>query len=339
MRRANGTCGIYKLSGNRRRPWMVNVTIGWTDDGKQLRKPIGYFSSRTAAEKAAAEYLETPYSIDSRKYTLFDLYNAWAKNRYINKDEDIPHQYAAAFKFCDTIKEKLFCELKTQHLQKVIDSCPKGYSTKKNIKILLNQIYKYALANDIANKNYAELVKLPPQVLSRLHQPFTEDELSLLWQHQENRNVRMVLILCYTGLRPTELLKIETANVFLDERYMLGGIKTAAGKNRVIPIAEKIYPFIQELYKPETATLVHNDRGRAINYDKFRSLYWNPAMTALKLTHLPHDGRHTCATMLDNAGVNKKAVQLILGHTTTDITDKVYTHKTIQQLIDAINSI
>lgn len=33
-----------------------------------------------------------------------------------------------------------------------------------------------------------------------------------------------------------------------DERYMRGGVKTAAGKNRIIPIAEKIYPFIAELY-------------------------------------------------------------------------------------------
>lgn len=36
------------------------------------------------------------------------------------------------------------------------------------------------MANDIVMKNYAELTKLPPQVESRLHIPFTEKELDLL---------------------------------------------------------------------------------------------------------------------------------------------------------------
>lgn len=41
----------------------------------------------------------------------------------------------------------------------------------------------------------------------------------------------------------------------------------------------------------------------------------------------------------DNAGVNLKTAQLILGHASHDVTRRVYTHKTIQQLIDAIDSI
>ncbi|WP_367890962.1 tyrosine-type recombinase/integrase [uncultured Megasphaera sp.] len=52
-----------------------------------------------------------------------------------------------------------------------------------------------------------------------------------------------------------------------------------------------------------------------------------------------HDGRHTCATLLDNAEVNDKIVKLILGHKSKDITKRVYTHKTKQQLIEAINCI
>ncbi|MBR6013189.1 MAG: tyrosine-type recombinase/integrase [Selenomonadaceae bacterium] len=55
--------------------------------------------------------------------------------------------------------------------------------------------------------------------------------------------------------------------------------------------------------------------------------------------HLPHDGRHTCATLLDDAKVPLKIQQLILGHSSPNIANPVYTHKTIQQLIDAINRI
>jgi integrase len=42
---------------------------------------------------------------------------------------------------------------------------------------------------------------------------------------------------------------------------------------------------------------------------------------------------------MDDAGVPLKTMQLILGHRSADITHRVYTHKTIQQLIDAINLI
>ncbi len=40
-----------------------------------------------------------------------------------------------------------------------------------------------------------------------------------------------------------------------------------------------------------------------------------------------------------DADIPLKIRQQILGHTSKDITNRVYTHKTIQQLIDAINRI
>ena len=38
--------------------------------------------------------------------------------------------------------------------------------------------------------------------------------------------------------------------------------------------------------------------------------------------------RHTTATALSNAGVESMIIRLILGHANTDITERVYTHKT-----------
>lgn len=61
---------------------------------------------------------------------------------------------------------------------------------------------------------------------------------------------KVALILCYTGLRPTELAQIKTADVDLPSRCMKGGIKTATGKNRIVPIAEKILPLIETFHNP-----------------------------------------------------------------------------------------
>lgn len=262
------------------------------------------------------------------------------KEKYTNGKEP-PNQYKAAYNRCQSIHSEIFCNLKTADLQKIINECDKGYASKKAIKIVLNLMYKYALSNDIVMKNYAELTKLPVQTQSRLHKPFSLNELKMLQEAADNdTRIQLCLILCYTGLRPTELLKIKKENVFLQERYMLGGMKTAAGKNHIVPISEKIFPYIEALYnsRPKATFLVENDDG-PLNYDKLRLRYWEPIMNMFGMNHRPHDGRHTCATLMDNAGLNEVIRKKILGHAGKDVTEKVYTHKSIQQLVEAINKI
>ena len=54
-------------------------------------------------------------------------------------------------------------------------------------------------------------------------------------------------------------------------------------------------------------------------------------------SHLPHDGRHTFASLMDTAGANKLAIKKIMGHASQDITDSVYTHKTEDELLKCID--
>lgn len=339
MKNANGTGSITKYSGNRRKPYVVRITTD-IKNGKAIRKVLGTFAKEREAKECLAEYLRNPYDLNLKETTFADIYELWTKSTY--KDSDIPNCYAAAFKRCATVHDRVFVDIKTAEFQDVIDACELGYSTKKNIKILGNLMTKFAMANDLAIKNYISLCKLPAKEDSNLHRPFSKAELDALWAlAPEHKNVQIVLILCYTGMRPTELCKVQSANVNVEEHYLRGGIKTAAGKNRIIPIADKILPFVKSLLA-EGHTMLIEDNDGPLNYDKLRPRYWETAMTLLPIEmreHLPHDGRHTCATLMNNADVNSKIQKLILGHSSKDVTEKVYTHKTIQQLIDAINLI
>lgn len=341
MRLPNGYGSVYKLSGKRRKPFAVRITQGWNDDGTPIRMYIGYYASRPEALTALAEYSENPYDLTQKDITYKEVYDKWCKKRYLDKDESIPNPYVAAFSRSEKLHKIPFIDIRTKHIQGEIDRCELGYSTKKNIRILANLLSKYAIVQEIIKTNYAPLTELPPQEASRLHRPFSEKELSILWENTDDPSIRLALIYCYTGLRPTELLKIYTKNVFLDKKYMLGGMKTAAGKNRIIPIADKIFPFIESMHSPDNEFLVidHRDGKPLASYDRLRDHYWERSKVLVKMDHKPHDGRHTCATLLDNAGVAKRTAQLILGHAGRDITEKVYTHKTVQQLIDAINLI
>lgn len=338
MRLPTGYGSIIKLGGKRRHPFAVRITAGWSDEGKQIYKYLGYFSTRKDALACLDDYNQHPYDTDARKRTFADLHAKWAEWKYTRVGKEEPNGYKSAFKYCQRLHEHIFVDLRPDDIQQVIDGCKRGYSTKKNIRLFCSQLYQYAARIEICAVNYAKMTDLPPATQSRLHKPFTAAERRILWDHTDDEGARLALIYIYTGLRPTELLRAKTANVHLDESYLRAGMKTAAGRNRVIPLADKIKPFVAALYHHGQEYLVIDPDGKPVfDYDRLRDHFWKKSPVLSKMDHLPHDCRHTCATMLADAGVDKKIIQLILGHRSKDITDRVYTHKTLGQLIEAVN--
>ena len=342
MRLPNGYGSVYKLGGKRRKPFAVVLTTGWSNEGKTIRKYLGYYKTKPEALKALAGYNDNPYDLAAHSITYAELFEKWCKVCYLDNDKKVPNCYMAAYKRSENLHDMIFAEIRKRHVQGEIDRCELSFSTKKNIRILANLMSKYAIDQEIISTNYAALAELPPEEESRIHVPFSDDELALLWGHTDDFGCKLALIYCSTGFRPTELLKVRTENVHLDEHVMYGGMKTAAGRNRAVPIADKIHPLISSMYDPENEYLVidPDDGQPMLTYDRMRDHAWEKSEIIMKkMNHLPHDGRHTCSTRLDNAGVAEKTAQLILGHRARNITKRVYTHKTLQQLIDAINLI
>ncbi len=65
-----------------------------------------------------------------------------------------------------------------------------------------------------------------------------------------------------------------------------------------------------------------------------------PLMEQLGMSHTPHCCRHTCISMLAEAGVDVTTIKKIVGHSgAMTVTERVYTHLDIQVLVDAINKI
>ena len=50
------------------------------------------------------------------------------------------------------------------------------------------------------------------------------------------------------------------------------------------------------------------------------------------MNHVPHEARHTFESLLDSAGANRKCIDLMMGHTSQDTGNRVYNHKTIEEL-------
>lgn len=338
MKRANGTGSVYKLKRRLKKPFKAVVTIGWKDDGTRIRKCIGYFAKSTEAYDALASYRHMPERFDNKDVTFAQAWE-WMIDEKKRQGIDIKKgKFAPSKKKCAPIWDMPIQQIRLSHLQSIFDSYKNlSRSSHENLLKAINGVFKAAIKNDVIQKNYAALVTLPPAKKSTMHIPFSENELAILWQHTDNKLVRVLLIYIYTGMRPIELYNIQIENVHLKERYLVGGVKTVAGRNRIIPIAQCILPFVSEIYSQarflHSATLLPPDYIPTRIDRSLKKLCADLGMSM----HRRHDTRHTFITMARNYGMDLFILKTIVGHAQTDVTSDVYTHKNTKQLIDAVD--
>ncbi len=161
--------------------------------------------------------------------------------------------------------------------------------------------------------------------------------------------MKTILIMCYTGFRPGELLSVKKENVFIDERIIIGGFKTDAGTNRHVPIHNKILPFVEEFYNKNDRFLIQNEPGRAgspIDLNNWRKRNFIPTLVELgileneKDNHVtPKSGRKTFASLADEAKLPPNVIERIIGHTDFDTTNEFYIQKSDRELTKNIDLI
>jgi integrase len=227
-------------------------------------------------------------------------------------------------------------KIKTINLQKWMDGIDLKPGTKNKIKTTMGQVYDHAVQNDIVNKNYAKFIKIEEKV-EKTGAIFTDDEIKLLWKHSDDEIARIFLILIYTGMRIGELLSMNRDNIHLDECYMVGGSKTEAGKDRVIPIHKDVLPLIK-MQLGSNKWLVQNSRGNAVHYANLSPLS-HEFLDKLGMNHKFHDGRKTAVSLMHSAGIPMETIKIIVGHSGSDVTEKVYLYKNIQELVETINRV
>lgn len=337
MRLPNSYGSVSKLSGKRRRPYMVRLTVGWSDTGKQLYKVLGYYESRKQALQALAEFHLNPYDLQS-KITFEELFEKFKKEKFSKISKSNQNGYTAAYKTSEKLHKLQFVEIKTAHMQDIIDTCGKGHGTLRKIKVLYKQLYAYAIANDLTDKDYSQYVKLPANTEKAEREPFTDTELAALWERKDYPYVSTVLILLYTGMRIGELLDIESDNVHIEEKYMIGGSKTEAGKNRIIALSDKIIPFIKYWYDKGHPYLISNPSGGPMSYHNYKD-YWKKIMDDFQMDHRIHDTRHDFVSRMYKIGIADWLVKKQVGHAGNNITEKVYLHVDLPQLLEAVNQL
>lgn len=354
MKAPNGFGSVSKLSGNRRRPFQVRVTIGWelNEKGKQVQKykTIGYFEKRKDALLALAEYNTHPHNLTSEDLTFSEIYKIWSTKHF----EQYPSSEGglkSAYKRCEPLYRMKIKDIRTVHLREVMDTVSHmSEQTQIKVKTVIKNTYKYALENDIILKDYSEFIQVTYNKPQKKRKFFTKDEVKIIFENSDftvdfpiSRKDKSklnlmdsVYTMLYTGVRVSELLEIQLDDINFEEKTIhVRGTKTE-NADRIVPIHEELLPILEK-YK-DNKYLVENGNGKPISYAYYKMYYFDEFMKFLGLPHTPHACRHTFISLMDSSGVSASSVALkrIVGHCNDSVTED-YTHKTLEELREKIN--
>lgn len=301
---------IQKLKGATKRPYVVYSVVG-------------YFSTYDEAVDALHHAHQS--------LTLQEAYDMWLPSHAKSVSNNTINNYGSAFAHLVSIYNVSMSDITYLQLQSIIDhmlSTGLSYSSCKKVRTLISQLFDYAIINGWCTTNYAKFLNLGHNKPVRPHKPFTTQAINRLWR-LGSPLYDIPLILLYTGMRASELINLKARDINRKQRTIkITSAKTKSGI-RTIPIHDRIWPIIES--RLDAVYVIQECR----TYSSL-SREFDKAMKDINATHTTHDCRHTFATRLDNEGSNYNAKRLLLGHASGNVTDGVYTHKSLGQLRKAI---
>lgn len=359
----NGFGRITEIKGkNLRNPFRAMVTVGKNEEGRPIGKILGYYENWYDAYDALAEYRKNPFDLSIRSVTINELYEKWS-DEYCKevKSATTVRSIRSIWEYVPSeIRIKKVTEMspqalkdfimnqtrKTEKSQKVVEASD---GIKTRIKSMFNMMYDYAVLAGYVDRNPCRqfaLKGLSSKVESNRKEkvPFTANQVEELWNDIEFGYTRMILINIYSGWRPDEMLELKKENIDLANRTMMGGKKTQAGTDRVIPIHSRIFPLVEYYYNLSEGEMLLYDYAKGskdkLNYDKYKNRFKRVMVHhAWEGTFVPSCPRHTFSTLAKESGMEEYARKKIMGHDMNDITDKHYTHVDIKYLAKEIEKI
>ena len=374
-KRANGKGTVAFLGKGRNKPYAARITIGKDIKGRSIYYDINTFETELEALVCLENYHAQPYSLYIKENKYNKIYT-FPKVPYpivpvqnphkniiekVKKDNYTFKQLFENFKNAKLpTSEEIKLEKETRikpignyaynysDFQQFLDNCGKKFETLRIMKNLYIKLDEYAFQEDLINKCYAQYItiskssSLPSDKKERT--PYTYKQIQYLWsikpENYKEEFVKDILLLTiYTGCRANELLFVYTKNIHLNDNYFVGGIKTAAGINREIPIHSDIKNIFLKYYNPKSEFLFMMPNGNRSNYGYYLYHYKENFINKHKFLehHTAHDGRHTLRTELEKLNIKQVIINSIIGHSNDNVGLDIYTHISIKEKLEAIN--
>lgn len=331
----NGLGTVYKYKGK----WKAEYTTGYEMiDGKIKRRKIT--KQGFATKKDATLYLQSINGIkQSNNISLKKLWLDCKDNVYKDMSKDRIHVYELNFDRLFNFHNKKITDISFHQLQSHLNKYT--HYQAKDIKLVLNTIYKHALLNGYIQNNLIPNLKLPKDYAKRDTDAFQEHEIAKVWQEynkSKDKKLAGILIMIYTGLMPIELCSL-CPNMIDFQNHTINGcnsVKTTIRETSTVVFPSVLTPLLEHLcdtHAPDKLLFPHSTQSYSSIFKRIiLKLELNPALT-------PYSCRRTTGTALALANVPPAIIAEILRHAKYETTMKYYTVIKTNQLIDHINKL
>ena len=358
--RGNGTGCAYKRGGS----WVAQVIVDWriTAEDKPL-VPVKVTKGGFKTRDKALQYcpiLKAEYNgPTAAEMTLQQIYDAWEPWYSPRVDPSTMAGYRAAYAYFRKLHETKITEISADDLQQCMDDCPKGKRTHQNMKVVAGLLWKYAKSKHIVSQVESEtLYTGKGQSVKR--EALTDIEVEKIRKAiGSTRYAEYIYCLCYLGYRPGEMLELRKDQcVEHDGRlFLIEGKKTDAGRNRTVPVHQKIetivrsrlmvpgtdlifpqYVFSRASKKRPVPVLI-TFKEMSDNY--LREEVFKPLMASLGVAagKVPYGARHTFSNKLKAAAGDDVDKAALMGHSKYTFTQTNYQSTNENELLAVMDSI
>ena len=329
-KRANGEGSVYRY----RAGWRAQIVVGYKLISG-VSRPVYRTKAGFKTKREALEYLESLRAEPKRQTpTLQALWEEYKTAAYTKLSPSRQEKYRIAWQRLESIQYTRIDLLTTADLQGVVNAKAKTYYPARDMRDLLSILFQLAMANKFVDVNLADYIVLP-DLDEQTREPFTPEELVNLWNdYAQNWWTGYILLMCYTGMMPGELLAARKDAVDLQNHVIVGaGLKTAERKKKPIVLADELIPVVRSLMDNTPG-----DKLIRINKDNFYAVYYETLARAGTRRLTPYSCRHTAGTLLTDANVRPALVQAVMRHASYASTQR-YIHESPDAARTAVNAL
>ncbi len=283
---------------------------------------------------------------------------------YKGRSDKARELYDIAWKYLRPLWHFKIAALYAQDFQNILDKMADNglsQSMLEKERTLISKLYRTAIGWRVVDANLASVLKVEGRK-SPEREIFTDEQVTLILSQKNTPTGQMVIALLACGVRIYELLHFKHEDFHRTESgaYLIGGCKTEAGRNRIIPILDFGIPVFEHAYATsvENGPLFPNGKGGFWNEKNWRNRkfypFWRKSASSRILTTKMVSANRSLPGSLppirptppaiptpafcDRAGVNKDILKRAVGHTPKSKTlDEVYLHPKATQMIEAFD--
>lgn len=273
----------------------------------------------------------SPATIEYYKINL-SMFSKYLTERDISSidevDINVLRQYVLYLKNKPRHKNNTFSKPKTD--ESISSKSVQTYT--RAIRCFLNYLYQ----EKYIHTDFNQLFKLP-KATKKVIEILSDDEIRRIINHfsleneLECRNYIIVSLMIDSGLRLSELVRLNVDDIYTEQGYLK--IKGKGDKERIVPIgthSQKAILKYLNFLRPEPAlesikTFLLCSDGKPITQETIKSMMVRLSKSVEIPRLHPHLCRHTFATRYLMAGGNLFTLQQILGHTSLEMV-RNYSH-------------